>query len=106
MGLALAPLFLPHVWMAIAAFGVGGGFTLGMTLPLDSSQSADEANTRNAFVMTVGYLFAAAGPLLVGLLRDATGALSIPVWLLFVVSLGMLVLTPFLAPHDRGAILR
>ena len=106
LGLALAPLFLPHVWIAIAAFGMGGGFTLGMTLPLDSSQSADEANTWNAFVMTVGYLFAAAGPLLVGLLRDATGAFSIPVWLLFIVALGMLVLTPFLAPHNRGAILR
>ena len=105
-GLAWSPLLMPHVWIAIAAFGLGGGFTLGMTLPLDSAQSADEANTWNAFVMTVGYLFAAAGPLLVGLLRDATGAFSIPVWLLFIVALGMLVLTPFLAPHNRGAILR
>ena len=106
LGLALAPLLMPHVWIAIAAFGMGGGFTLGMTLPLDSAQSEDEANTWNAFVMTIGYLFAATGPLLIGLLRDATGAFSIPVWLLFIVALGMLVLTPFLAPHNRRAISR
>jgi CP family cyanate transporter-like MFS transporter len=103
LGMALAPLLMPHGWIAIAAFGLGGGFTLGMTLPLDSAHSADEANTWNAFVMTVGYLLAAAGPLLVGLLRDATGAFQAPVWLLFIVALGMLVLTPFLAPHKHEA---
>jgi CP family cyanate transporter-like MFS transporter len=91
---------MPHVWIAIAAFGLGGGFTLGMTLPLDNAHSADEANTWNAFVMTVGYLLAAAGPLLVGSLRDVTGAFQAPAWLLFVVALGMLVLTPFLAPRQ------
>ena len=97
---------MPYVWIAISAFGLGGGFTLGMTLPLDSAQSADEANMWNAFVMTVGYLFAAAGPFLVGLLRDVTGAFSVPVWFLFIIALGMLVLTLFLAPHNRGAMLR
>jgi CP family cyanate transporter-like MFS transporter len=100
LGVALAPLSMPHVWIAIAAFGLGGGFTLGMTLPLDNAHSADEANTWNAFVMTVGYLLAAAGPLLVGSLRDVTGAFQAPAWLLFVVALGMLVLTPFLAPRQ------
>ena len=64
LGLALAPLLMPRVWIAVAAFGLGGGFTLGMTLPLDNARSADEANTWNAFVMTIGYLIAAAGPFL------------------------------------------
>jgi MFS transporter, CP family, cyanate transporter len=103
LGLALKPLLMPHVWIAVAAFGLGGGFTLGMTLPLDSVHNADEANTWNAFAMTVGYLIAAAGPLLVGLLRDITGAFQAPVWLLFIVSFGMLTLTPFLSPHKHGA---
>jgi CP family cyanate transporter-like MFS transporter len=102
LGIALAPLLMPHVWIAIAAFGLGGGFTLGMTLPLDNAHSADEGNTWNAFVMTVGYLLAAAGPLLVGSLRDVTGAFQAPVWLLFVVALGMLVLTPFLEPKQAS----
>lgn len=102
LGMALAPSLIPHIWIAIAAVGVGGAFTLGMTLPLDNAHSADEANTWNAFMMTVGYLLAATGPLLVGLLRDATGTFQAPFWLMFTVALGMLVLTPFLAPrkHD------
>jgi CP family cyanate transporter-like MFS transporter len=103
LGLAWAPLLIPHVWIAIAAFGVGGGFTLGMTLPLDSVHDADEANTWNAFVMTIGYLLAAVGPLLVGSLRDITGTFTTPVWFLFVVALGMLALTPFLLPHKHDA---
>jgi CP family cyanate transporter-like MFS transporter len=102
LGLALAPLLSPHVWTAAAAFGLGGGFTLGMTLPLDSARNTDEANTWNAFTMTIGYLVAAAGPLLVGLLRDATGTFAAPLWLLFIVASGMLVLTPFLAPHRHA----
>jgi CP family cyanate transporter-like MFS transporter len=81
---------------------VGGGFTLAMTLPLDNAHSADEANTWNAFMMTVGYLLAATGPLLVGLLRDVTGTFQAPTWLLFAVALGMLLLTPFLAPRRHA----
>lgn len=99
--MALVPLPIPHIWIAIAAFGVGGGFTLAMTLPLDNAHSADEANTWNAFMMTVGYLLAAAGPWLVGLLRDVTGTFQAPTWLLFTVALGMFVLTPFLAPRKH-----
>ena len=101
LGMALAPS-LPQIWIAIAAFGVGGGFTLAMTLPLDNAHSADEANAWNAFMMTVGYLLAATGPLLVGLLRDATGTFQAPTWLLFTVALGMFLLTPFLAPRSHA----
>jgi CP family cyanate transporter-like MFS transporter len=101
LGLSLAPLLIPYVWIAIAGFGLGGGFTLGMTLPLDNAHSAEEAETWNAFVMTVGYLLAATGPLLFGALRDITGAFQIPNRLLFIVAFGMLLLTPFLAPHKH-----
>jgi CP family cyanate transporter-like MFS transporter len=105
LGMALVPSPIPHIWVAIAAFGVGGGFTLGMTLPLDNAHSADEANAWNAFMMTVGYLLAATGPLLVGLLRDVTGTFQAPIWLLFMAALGMFVLTPFLAPRSRSTVL-
>jgi CP family cyanate transporter-like MFS transporter len=56
-----APLFLPHISIAVAAVGLGDGFTLRLTLPLDSAHSADEANAWNALVMAVGYLIVAAG---------------------------------------------
>lgn len=98
LALAVTPLVMPHVWVAIAAFGLGGGFTLGMTLPLDNVHAPDEVESWNAFVMTIGYLVAAAGPFVVGALRDFTGSFSIPIWLGFIIAVATLVLTPFLAP--------
>jgi len=43
-----------HVCVALTAFGLGGGFTLGMTLPLDNVHAPNEVESWNAFVMTVG----------------------------------------------------
>jgi CP family cyanate transporter-like MFS transporter len=99
LALAVRPLVMPHVWVAVAAFGLGGGFTLGMTLPLDNVHAPDEVESWNAFVMTVGYLVAAAGPLVVGALRDFTGSFSAPICLAFIIAVVTLVLTPFLAPR-------
>jgi hypothetical protein len=60
---ALAPGLAPFLFIPLCAFGLGGAFTLGMTLPLDNTDSVDEANVWNAFALTVGYLIAAVGPL-------------------------------------------
>ncbi len=56
------PASMPFAAIACCAFGLGGAFTLGMTLPLDNTDSVHEANVWNAFVLTVAYLIAAAGP--------------------------------------------
>jgi CP family cyanate transporter-like MFS transporter len=72
-----------------------------MMLPLDNTHSADEANTWNAFVLTVGYLIAAVGPLLMGALRDVTGGFRVPVVMLVAVCGLMLLLSPFLAPREQ-----
>ncbi len=101
--LAVAPTAAPFLAVPLCAFGLGGGFTLGMTLPLDNTDSVEEANVWNAFVLTVGYLIAAAGPLLVGTVRDLTGDFRPAMWLLLVVGGIMLLLCPFLRPHHRAA---
>lgn len=97
--LALVQNMAPFVWLPLAAFGLGGAFTLSMTLPLDNANDVEEANVWNAFTLTVGYLVAAAGPLMVGALRDITGSFRIPMWLLVALSSLMLALTGFLRPH-------
>ena len=74
-----------------------------MTLPLDNTHSVEEANVWNAFVLTVGYLIAATGPLLVGAIRDRAGDFRPSIWLLVAVSAGMLLVTPFLRPHHHIA---
>ncbi len=101
--IAIAPNLAPFVFIPLCAFGLGGAFTLGMTLPLDNTHSVEEANVWNAFVLTVGYLIAAAGPLLVGRLRDINGDFAPSVWLLVAVAAAMLSLTPFLRPHHHRA---
>ena len=68
------------------ALAMGLAFTLGMTLPLDNTNSVEEADMWNAFALTVGYLIAAGGPLVVGYLRDVTGDFRSGWWLLVAVS--------------------
>jgi CP family cyanate transporter-like MFS transporter len=100
--LALAPYALPFVWVPIIAFGVAGGFTLGMTLPLDNARDTDEANVWNAFIITVAYLVASVGPLTIGFLRDLTGSFHSSLWLLAAVGCLMVALTPFLQPKQNS----
>lgn len=42
--IAIAPSWAPFVVVPICEFGLGGAFTLGVTLPLDNTQTADEAS--------------------------------------------------------------
>jgi CP family cyanate transporter-like MFS transporter len=97
--LAIAPDTFPFLYVSLIALGVGGGFTLGMTLPLDNTREHGETTAWTAFTLTVGYVIAATGPLAVGILRDATGSFDLPLWMLVAVGIAMLGLTPFLKPR-------
>ena len=101
--LAVAPLSAPFLSISVFAFGLGGTFTLGMTLPLDNTDSPAEANAWNAFVLMIGYVIAAGGPLAVGRLRDATGGFTLGFQCLTGVVLLMFALTPFLEPRTSNA---
>ncbi|TBU94764.1 MFS transporter [Pseudomonas dryadis] len=99
--MAIAPAFLPFAAVSLVAFGAGGAFTLAMTLPLDNARSDGEATAWNAFVLLVSYLVGAAGPVLVGFLRDTSGSFQVPLWLLVAASAAMLAITPLLQPHHH-----
>lgn len=101
--MVVAPNSAPFIYLPVTAFGMGGAFTLGMTLPLDNTKDAAEASAWTAFVLLVAYLIAATGPLSVGALRDLTGSFSASWVLLLAVALCMLALTPFLQLHVRGS---
>lgn len=98
VAIAWSPTLAPFVFMPMISFGIGGGFALGMTLPLDNTRDPDEANTWSAFAILIAYLIAATGPLLVGALRDITHSFDLPFRLLTLVGLVMVALTPFLTP--------
>jgi CP family cyanate transporter-like MFS transporter len=95
-------------WLPIAllAFGIGGSFSLGMTLPLDSSVDADQANSWTSFTLAIGYGLGALGPLSIGLVRDLTHSFMPALWLLAAAGALKLVLAPFLSPQRTDVSLR
>jgi CP family cyanate transporter-like MFS transporter len=93
----------PHAmgWLPVAllALGIGGSFSLGMTLPLDNAADADEANAWTAFVLAIGYGLGALGPLTLGLVSDATHSFVPTLWILAAVGVLKLALAPWLSPR-------
>ncbi|WP_460141236.1 MFS transporter [Pseudomonas sp. S2_E01] len=94
--------FFPHAWpilyVVLAAIGLGMGFTVAMTLPLDNAANAEQAGLWTVFMLFIGYLVAALGPLLFGALRDYSGHFGPAYTMLFAVLLVMLCITPLLKP--------
>lgn len=95
-GLVLAPHSFPTACVLAIAFGQGICFALGMTLPLDHTGSPSEAHAWSMFVLFIGYMIAALGPLSFGLLRDHTGGYGGSYAMLIAVSALMLMTIPFL----------
>lgn len=91
----------PYLSVALTALGIGGGFSLGMTLPLDNASDENEVGSWTAFVLTVGYLIAAFGPFAVGFIRDLSGDYTSSLWMLFSIAVATLALAPFLAPRQH-----
>jgi len=92
------PSWFPFGTVSLIGIGLAGTFTLGMTLPLDNTHHAAATNSWTAFMLTIGYLLAGLGPLLVGVLRDHTGNFTASLYLLSAVSVLMFVLAFLLKP--------
>jgi CP family cyanate transporter-like MFS transporter len=71
-GLWVAPTAAPVLWMAVLAIGLGS-FPLALTLFGLRAGSPESTAALSTFAQGVGYAIAGLGPLLVGLLRGATG---------------------------------
>ena len=91
-GAAFIPLAAPWVWAASTGLGLGVLFTLTLTLPVDFGATPEDVGRLTAMAMSVGYLVASIGPVVIGGLRDLTGSFELPITLL-----AILVLT-FTAP--------
>jgi CP family cyanate transporter-like MFS transporter len=73
-GMWQAPLAAAYLWMSLLGAGSAGLFALSLILPLDYSDSPTAAGDWMAMMSSGGYLIAAGGPYLCGVLRDATGS--------------------------------
>jgi CP family cyanate transporter-like MFS transporter len=70
------------LWIVLA--GAGGGANIVLALSLFGLRTGDhqQAAALSGMAQSVGYAMAAAGPILLGALHDATGSWTAPLWVL------------------------
>ncbi|NMO89155.1 MFS transporter [Actinomycetospora sp. TBRC 11914] len=84
LGLLLAPGALAPLWMVLIGLGQGVGISLGLTLITLRSPDAAHTSELSGMAQGVGYVLAAAGPLALGAIHDATGGWTVPIATLLV----------------------
>ena len=78
LGLALAPHGGALLWVLLLAIGQGA-FPLILTTIGLRARTAEGTVALSAFAQSTGYVIAALGPLLVGILYEATGGWTAPI---------------------------
>ncbi|WP_341718498.1 MFS transporter [Micromonospora sp. FIMYZ51] len=105
LGLAFAPRDGAVLWVVLLAFGQGA-FPLILTTIGLRARTADGTVALSAFAQSTGYVIAALGPLLVGVLYETTGGWLAPVGFLLVAlavqtGAGMLIARPRYIEDER-----
>lgn len=100
-GVLLAPMAAPYLWVALIGAGQGGCFALGLNLFVLRTERVVDTARVSAMAQSIGYTLCAFGPLLVGLLHDATGSWTAPLVLLLAL-LAPQVVCGALAGRDRA----
>lgn len=81
LGILLAPLTLPWLWAVL--LGVSGfAFPAALALITARTRTAEMAARLSGFTQGIGYLIAAAGPFLIGVIHDWSGGWTVPLILL------------------------
>lgn len=91
---------LAVLWMMFIGFGGGSSFALAMMLFTLRTKTAYEAAEISGFAQSLGYLLAATGPFLFGLLKDITGSFFVPS-LTFVIIALTLFISAFIASANK-----
>jgi CP family cyanate transporter-like MFS transporter len=102
LGLILAPAALPALWIIIAGLGP---LLFPLSLVLINTRTRTHAGSvaLSGFVQGLGYLFAASGPLVFGILHQATHEWTAP--LLFILGLSVVAGIPAAVILTRGRML-
>ena len=82
----------PLVATFFIGIGTGGLFSLNLLLPLDATDSPQEAAAWSAMTQSVGYVIGATGPLILGWIFDATDSFSTAIAGLIVINVAMMVM--------------
>ncbi|MPZ88614.1 MAG: MFS transporter, partial [Nitriliruptorales bacterium] len=84
LGLLLAPSASPYVWATLIGIGMGAAFPLALTLVVLRTRDVHDAAQLSTMSQSVGYVLAAAGPFVFGLLHDLSHGWMLPVGFLLV----------------------
>jgi CP family cyanate transporter-like MFS transporter len=98
-GLALAPLAVTWVWMLALGMSMGS-FAMVLTLIGLRARTAESTAALSTVVQGSGYVLAAVGPLLVGVLRGITGGYT-GMFLLVFIGVAVLALSGWLVTRPR-----
>jgi len=77
LGLLAAP-GAALAWMVVLGLGQGAALGLGLVLPVLRGRNAESVASLTAMAFGLGYVVAAAGPWVLGALRDASGGWTAP----------------------------
>jgi CP family cyanate transporter-like MFS transporter len=99
LGVQLAP-GAGWLWAVVLGLGIGTLFPLAMTLPLDLSHDPGQAGAVTGMMLGVGYSITGLAPLVLGLVRDATGSFSASLWLIVGIE-GLLLVSSLWLTHER-----
>ena len=76
LGVIFAPTAAPCLWVGLLGFGQNAMFPLALTLIVLRGGTVISTAALSTLVQTVGYLFAAVGPLAIGAIHDITAVLD------------------------------
>lgn len=79
VGILLAPMSAPYLWVVLLGLGQNALFPLALTMVVLRGGTVTSTAALSALTQTVGYLLAAFVPLAIGALHDATGSWTTPV---------------------------
>ena len=83
LGILLAPSSTALVWVIVLGLGQGAALSLALLMIVLRAADDHTAARLSSMAQGFGYLLAAAGPLVMGLLHAATGGWDVPlVWLI------------------------
>ena len=85
LGLLVSPGAAAALWVVLIGLGQGACFSLALTFFALRAPDPEHAAALSGMAQSVGYLLAAFGPFLFGVLRDATNAWTIPLVLLLAI---------------------
>jgi CP family cyanate transporter-like MFS transporter len=99
-----APDAAPWATTVVLGLGLGGGFSLALVVLADFAASGPAASRLAAMAFCICYSVAAAAPVVLGAVRDATGTYTIAFALLVALAGGELAIATRLRPALGGSV--